>query len=150
MGCGEQAWSDLEALEVVLDREDPEMCGRLEKRFAYEGVSSSPNTSAVKASMVADFCHASSGKAAFWQVCARKVSRSQSCSTGTCGRSRPRRLPLEISKPWRPTTTSLAAIGNKGESTLSENWSAPASSGVTGQKRESSNAAARAVSATAR
>jgi hypothetical protein len=59
----------------------------------------SPKTSAVKASMTAPFCHASSGKPALRQVCSRKVVRSQSCSTGTWGRSKPRLPCMLISNP---------------------------------------------------
>ena len=44
---------------------------------------SSENTSAVKASMVAAWHYASSGRPALRQVSCRKVSRSQPCSIGT-------------------------------------------------------------------
>ena len=42
---------------------------------------------------------ASAGSPAFSQVCARKASRSQPCSTGTCGSSTPRRSPQRSSRP---------------------------------------------------
>jgi len=51
-----------------------------------------------------------------------------------------------ISRPCLPISTSSARMGLSGERILRETSSSGASSGVTGQKRESSNAAARAVS----
>ena len=64
----------------------PSMVGQA----SYNPALGSPNTSAVNASMLAPDFHASSGRPAFLQVCSRKVMRSQPCSTGTWGSSRPR------------------------------------------------------------
>jgi putative antitoxin of VapBC-like toxin-antitoxin system len=59
----------------------------------------SPKISAVKASMVAPFCHASMDNPALRQVCSRKVVRSQPCSAATCGSRRPRLPCMLISSP---------------------------------------------------
>lgn len=53
------------------------------ERSIRRGCYFSPKTSAVNASMVASFCHASGGNPALRQVCSRKVVRSQLRSTGT-------------------------------------------------------------------
>lgn len=49
----------------------------------HRATSASEKTSAVNASTAAPLRHASSGSPALRQVCSRKVSRSQPCSTGT-------------------------------------------------------------------
>ena len=92
----------------------------------------SPNTSAVKASMVAPFFHASSGRPAFRQVCSRKVVRSQWCSVGTWGRRRPRCPAILISRPCRPITMSSPEIGWGGDRMLSSISSWGVSERVTG------------------
>jgi len=100
--------------------------------------------------MRAPFRHASGGKPALRQVCSRKVTRLQPCSTGTCGSKSPRWRPWETTSPWRPISISSGEVGCSGERTLIEIRIMRASSRRTGGKRGSSQAAARALSITAR
>ena len=66
------------------------------------GVSFSPNTSASNRQTFAPRFHASRGRPALWQVCARNISRSHCRSVATCGSSSPRCQPCSTTRPCAP------------------------------------------------
>ena len=83
---------------------------RVPQLSSCPGLTLSPNTSASNRHTFAPCFHASRGRPALWQVCARNVSRSQRHSVATCGSSSPRCQPCSTTRPWRPTSMSSGDV----------------------------------------